>query len=302
MTAFLTPVGRLVNGSLYEPQTEDINRKLIVMKSGANQDKPGVKFFFAIAIPKKEEQHWAQTQWGRIIHEEGQKAFPNGQWQHPDFAWKIVDGDSTIPNKTTGVKPCARPGYAGCWVLNFSTTQAKDHMLLPRLVNRKGDREDALEKPGAIKLGYYIAVFGSVEGNMATQQPGVYMNYNIISFQGFGEEIVLGPDPKTVGFDKLELPAGAQPTPINTDFQPITNTTQANTELPQVPVIAATPVYVTPHTQILNAGTSPASVNVPAVPQSKRVLTEKAQGATYEQLIQGGWTDALLIQQGLMLA
>lgn len=31
-------------------------------------------------------------------------------------------------------------------------------------------------------------------------------------------------------------------------------------------------------------------------------MTPAAQGATYEQLVASGWTDALLIQHGLMLA
>jgi hypothetical protein len=37
-------------------------------------------------------------------------------------------------------------------------------------------------------------------------------------------------------------------------------------------------------------------------PPPARQLTEKAQGATYEQLIAAGWDDAKLIQNGLMLA
>lgn len=40
----------------------------------------------------------------------------------------------------------------------------------------------------------------------------------------------------------------------------------------------------------------------PAVPAAPvRRMTPLAQGATYEQMIGAGWTDAQLIQQGMML-
>lgn len=39
----------------------------------------------------------------------------------------------------------------------------------------------------------------------------------------------------------------------------------------------------------------------PAPPTAQKQLTEKAQGQTYESLIAAGWTDATLIENGLML-
>lgn len=45
----------------------------------------------------------------------------------------------------------------------------------------------------------------------------------------------------------------------------------------------------------------PPGVAVPPAPGPQRYMTPKAQGATYEQMIGQGWTDALLQQHGMMV-
>jgi hypothetical protein len=98
-----SPVGRIVMGSLYDPSTTDAEGKPLVVKTGPNAGQPRVNYFFALAIPKGAEPHWAHTPWGQQIWNVGNQAFPNAA-QSPAFAWKIEDGDSQIPNKK-GRKP-----------------------------------------------------------------------------------------------------------------------------------------------------------------------------------------------------
>ena len=113
-----SPVGRIVMGSLYDPSTTDAEGKPLVVKTGPNAGQPRVNYFFALAIPKGAEPHWAHTPWGQQIWNVGNQAFPNAA-QSPAFAWKIEDGDSQIPNKK-GRKPCDNEGWRGHWILKFS--------------------------------------------------------------------------------------------------------------------------------------------------------------------------------------
>ncbi len=281
--SILFPVGRLVGGSVYEPQKTDA-----VIKSGPNAGMPAIKYYFACAIPKRSETHWNQTEWGTQIYSVGVNAFPNGQTNSPTFAWKIVDGDSRIPNENQRV-PCEREGYAGHWILNFSSAQA------PKIVNSDGTKH--ILEVSAVNLGDYIQVYGDVVDNIkSSPKAGVYLNHRIVALSGYGERIILGPDPASLGFGKTGLPIGASATPIAQGFNP----TISNVVPPQ-PQVTMPPTQppITPYPQIL---TPPPSVPVPPVIKPARVMLPSAQGATYEQLCQAGWTDELLIQHGMMQA
>lgn len=272
---FLTGVGRLVRGSLYDGQSTDMDGKQLVYKSGTQAGQPRVDYFFALAIKKGTEQHWNQTPWGQLIWGVGHASFPNGQANSPTFAWKVIDGDSQIPNKQ-GRKPCEIEGYAGHWVLNFSSTIA------PRIFNHNGSQ--LLTEKGYVNLGDFIEVYADVRGNDSNQQPGVYLNHLMIAFRAYGDRIVVGPDPKSVGFGQAALPAGASEVPPSTMATPSSN-------LYTVPGASPAPAPA-PYPQILD---------VPSMAPPARQMTPKAQG-TYEQYIAQGWTDALLIQHGLMSA
>jgi hypothetical protein len=55
-----------------------------------------IQHYFALAIPKTPgHTHWAQTDWGRQIWDEGNRAHPNFA-PHATFSWKIEDGDSAV--------------------------------------------------------------------------------------------------------------------------------------------------------------------------------------------------------------
>ena len=184
-----------------------------------------------------------------------QAGFPGGQWQQPAFAWKVIDGDSTTPNRR-GVKPRDRTGYAGHWILNLSSSFA------PQIYNADGSKPIA--EPDAIKAGYYVQVFGSVTSNGSQNQPGVFLNHTYLALSGYGEEISVGADASQVGFGAEPLPTGASTTP----------------PAGQTPTAAAPP---------------------PPPPQGgQHTMTALANGVSYEQFRGGGWSDEMLIAQGMM--
>jgi len=276
---FTTPVGRLVMGSLYKPQTTDADGKPLVVKSGPNAGQPKVTYFFALAIPKNPgETHWSQTPWGATIYKAGSEAFPQA-CQAPSFAWKVVDGDSTIPNKK-GIAPITREGYKGNWVISFSSGFA------PKIYNNDGSQ--AIVEPDAVKLGYFVQVNADVDGNGSNQNPGVYINHSMVALSAYGPEIVVGADASSVGFGQAPLPAGATTTP------PAAFTPSAQ----PAPVAAAPAPMPTPNPAFLQPPVPAAPPVAPVAPA--RVMLPPAQGATYEAMIAAGWTDALLVAHGMM--
>lgn len=60
---FRLPVGRMVMGSLYNPQTTNAEGAPLTGKDGQSR----VEYFFALAIPKGSERHWNETDWGKRI-------------------------------------------------------------------------------------------------------------------------------------------------------------------------------------------------------------------------------------------
>ena len=290
----LTPPGRLVRGSLYDGQTTDAENKPLVYKTGVNAGQPRVDFYFAVAIPKETGKQWWESEWGAAIKEVAEKGFPGGQSQHPSFAWKIIDGDSDVPNKA-GRKPCEFEGYRGHWVLNFSSGFA------PNVYTENGDKQ--LTEKDAVKPGDWIEVYGFVTDNESQQQPGVYLNHSMINFVGYGERITLGKDPKAVGFGKHGKPAQASTTPPASSFNPATTPPAQTTGAPQPATTtpAAAPTATPePHPGIMNPPASAPAAPSPAAPV--RQMTEKANGLSYEAYIQSGWNDEQLIQHGMMVA
>lgn len=298
-TNFTTPVGRLLMGSLYKPQTTDADGKPLVVKSGPNAGQSKVTYFFALGIPKGPERHWAETEWGAKIWAVGHAAFPK-EAQTPHFAWKIVDGDSQVPNKK-GNKPCDREGHRGNWVLHFASGFA------PKIYNRDGTQ--AITEPEAVKLGYYVQVNGDVDGNGSSQNPGVFLNHNMVALAAYGEEIVVGPDPSAAGFGAAPLPAGAMAQPPAT-FNPAPPA--AAPAMPAPPAASVMPQQpVMPNPAFLQVpGAAPVPPAIPTPPAAPPLppaapahrMTALAGNIPYESYIAQGWTDALLVQHGYMVA
>ena len=317
-----SPVGRIVMGSLYDPSTTDAEGKpLVVKKPGPNAGQPRVNYFFALAIPKQGEPHWAHTPWGQKIWSVGNQAFPTAA-QSPAFAWKIEDGDSQIPNKK-GRKPCDNEGWPGHWILKFSGGFA------PKIYQQEGAGYVQIMQKDFVKPGFFVEVAFGVEGNGSQSQPGVYLNHSMVCFRAYGQEIVFGPDVASAGFGQSALPAGASATPLpGTAPMPqapaAAPTMPLPPGLPQVPGVAPAPlpqggfaptpsvpapgapapIPVTPNTGFVQVPPpAPAPMAPPPAPVAPvRQMTAAAQGVTYEAYVAAGWSDAQLVQNGLMLA
>ena len=301
----LFPIGRFVMGSMYEPQTEDADGKPLVIKTGDKKGESTVRYFFGVAIPKGAETHWAYTEWGAKLWAIGHAGHAQAG-QLPAFAWKVKDGDSQVPNKK-GNKPCDQPGHKGHWVLSFSSAYP------PKIVNSDGSAS-ILEKD-AVKPGYYIQVYGSVQYNDSTQNPGIYLNHSLVSFQAYGEEIHFGVDPKKVGFGgalpqgaaaapvggMTTPPAGLPPPPAAAPVPPAAPA--APVAPPAAPVVPAAPTAVQPSAGFVPAAGAvpPPPAAAPAPPAAGPVMTAAAGATTYAQYIAAGWTDAQLRANGLMV-
>lgn len=307
-----SPVGRIVMGNLYEPNTKDFDGKPLVIKTGPNAGQPTVRYFFGLAIPKGTERHWAETEWGKQIWAVGHTAFPAAA-QRPDFSWKIEDGDSVIPNKRNR-KPCDNEGWKGHWILKLSGGFA------PKIYRQDGDKFVQATDVDYVKCGYFVEVAFSVDGNGQQNNPGVYLNHAMVCFRAYGPEIVFGPNVDDAGFGKSALPAGASATPPPSAIPLPAAPSQAPlAPLPPyagpapLPPSSAAPLPVMPNPAFLqvpppatgNGVVSPIAIvapplPVPVVPSSPALKMTAAAGAvTYEAYRTGGWSDAQLIANGL---
>ena len=268
-----TETGRVVMNNIYKPQDKDYYGKPLVKEAtGA----PFKKYFFALAIPKKPgEQHWNQTPWGAQIWKIAHDIF-QGVADAPTFAWKIVDGDSQIPNEK-GVRPASREGYPGHWVISCTTEWA----LIDKIYNSNGSAKIGTE--GAIKNGDYIQANITCVAEFRTAKPGVFMNPIMLAIQGTGVEIHQGPDATAVGFGGGALPPGATALPVDP-------ATQAGFGQQMSPLEAMAPP----------PPPNPAILQMPPPPPAHQ-MTSLAGGATYEQCIAVGWTDETLRANGMML-
>jgi hypothetical protein len=325
-----SPVGRIVRGNLYEPQKTDMDGRPLVIKSGPNAGQARVDFNFALAIPKNPgEQHWAQTPWGAQIWAVGHQAYPQ-QAGLPGFSWKVTDGDDQTPSmksKPPGKRPCDNEGWKGHWIIKFSGGFAPK---IYQIVN--GNPVLVLEKD-FIKPGYYAEVAFSVDGNTG-QTPGVYMNHSMVCFRGFGPEISFGPDVSAAGFGQAALPQGASaippaslvPMPVGAPQPqvgytppppvlgapapgPVPGYAPASVGMVPTPTGFVPPAVVVPPAPVVpnmgfvaGPGPAPAPVAVPLPPAPPAKQMTAAAGTTgYAAYIAAGWTDALLIQNGLMM-
>ena len=254
----LFPIGRLIGGSVskLKQRTEQDGKTPKFNRDGT----PAMQLSFGVAIPKTQAR-WQDEVWGATVFGIGKAAFPQ-MHVSPAFAWKCIDGDSVIPNKS-GKVPSTMAGHTGNWVIWFSQGWA------PKLVTADGATELPAEK---FVPGYYVQVYADVSGNgaVAPNTPGVYMNPVAVALAGEGEVIATDVDTKAVGFGGA-LPPGATP---------VTAAVAA--------FAAPAPAPITPN---------PSFMAPPPVHQ----MTAAANGATYEAFIAQGWDDASMRAAGYMV-
>lgn len=291
-----TPVGRIVQGKLWEPQ--EVKDQKGVAKIGTD-GKPLVDYYFALAIAKMlGHTHWSQADWGRQIWEEGNRAHPTFA-PHPNFSWKVEDGDSQIPNKK-GKRNCDREGFPGHWILKLRSGFA-----IPTY-NADGS---APMPANAFTPGNFAQVLISVKGNTG-DTPGVYLNPVMAALSGYGAEIVMGPDASEAGFGAAPLPAGASAAPLAAPAGLPTPPAPAYVApvLPQAlptPAVTAPPAVAPAPTFPISVAPNPAFLAGPAVaappPAPVPQMTAAAGGATYEQFKANGWTDEAMRASGYLV-
>lgn len=184
-----TPVGRFVMGDAFTGSDKDQQGRPLMTTAG----KPKVNYFQGIAFAKNDpawQQLWAQ------IYAVGQRDFPNGAFQRPDFAWKVVDGD---------LKYADRPECRGHNILRLSSG------FPPKIFNAQNLQ---ITDPAQCKRGYYVRAYISVQGNDDTGKPGLYISPSLIQVCGYGEEIISGPSAAQVFAAPAALPPGASAVPV----------------------------------------------------------------------------------------
>lgn len=293
---FTSPVGRLVQGDVDEPQTKDSTGALRVVKSGPNAGQPSPQYYMGVAFPKADPQGEFSAFYGALVQKAAQDfptLFPNahaGDYTclRPDFAFKVIDGDSPAVNQA-GRAWNTIEGFAGNWVVRFSSG------FPPRIFDagRYGPADQISEK-GFIKRGYWVRVSGTIEGNGNLQKPGMYINVDMVERSAIcspDQLITSGPDAgQAFQGGPAALPAGAIPSSAAPPA--------AGNGAPAAPPLpgAGSPAAASP------AAPPPPAAPAPAAPPAGRVMLPAANGATYEALIAAGWTDDTLVQHGMMQA
>lgn len=211
------PPGRVVGGSIYKQRTTDAEGKPLVVKHGPNAGQPRSEVSFAVAIAKQPgHTHWAYTEWGKKLWEFGHQVSPT-MASNPIFSWKVIDGDSTIPNRKNN-KPCENTGYPGHWVVWLSSGIAPKCYTL--LGVTAGNNPLPLDQKDAINGGDYVEVSARIRFNESSQNPGIYINHEMVCLRGFGERISFGMDVAEAGFGAAALPPGASTVPVGAAAMP----------------------------------------------------------------------------------
>lgn len=277
-TDILTGTGRIVTGDCLKPQDKDATGRPLIVKTGPNAGQPRVQYYIGIAIPKTDPS-WPMIQ--AAIIAEAKVGFPHlfdaaGNCLAPNFAYKYTDGDSTVPN-SKGTVPANREGYPGHYVLHLSNGFA------PKCFKRGPMGLENVTDPNLIKRGYYVKIFGTVKGNGSAQNPGVFINTNMILMEKVGEEIFSGPDAETVfgGGAATMPPPGTVPPAIPPAAVP--------------PPIAQPPIAppVTPAPDFANGpGAVPPAAPPPLPPAAEKTYNINGVVHSHSQLIAAGWSEA----------
>lgn len=200
----LTPPGRIVWGHPLEKtiKTDPQTRKPI-LKDGKEQDV----WAYGLAIPN--------AQFGPVeqaIAQAGYQQYPNGNFPvdrhgNPDFAWKIVRGDTDFDSDRKPYRD--REGYAGHTIIAVSTQAFCPPAY--KFEAATGQYRQLTEKE--IKCGDW----GVAKLSIASHPGGIYINPVLFELVGYDKEIVrrAAANPmEHLGGRTYQLPAGVSATPV----------------------------------------------------------------------------------------
>jgi len=314
------PVGRMLTGSVSKARDKDKAGKPLLTKD----QRPRQEWTFGVGYEKAGTAHWAQTEWGAIAWGVGTAGFPGLFNQDGTttkrFSWKIVDGDSQIPNDE-GNKPCDNEGWPGHWVVFFKSS------FPPTTWNADGTK--AID-PSEIRPGMFVQVAGSIDSNGDMGKPGIYVNHAMVALAGYhpdGEIKSAGADPRQAGFGQGAAPANMQRVPAgalapNASQPPGPPSAPAMPGVPGgvaapppgAPVLPPTapPTGVAPHPGILRPpGSPPAPVAPmaaatpppppPPPPAGPQVTAKAGPGVTWAALQAAGWDEATARAHGMIV-
>jgi len=274
MAEFTSEVGRLVGGHpMIASPKADKHGTPLMRKDAPTEQR--MQTYIGLAIPKHGEADWKQTGWGQLVVSQALAGYVNRETDRPDFSWKVVDGDSPIPNKK-GIPPNTREGYPGHWILNLSTE-------LPVRCFHKGkyDPMQQIQNKAEIKPGDYVRVMVDVKANGSSakpaESPGVFMNPMLVELFQPGQEIILSGGPSAAeafGGSAGQLPPGAQ--------------VAAGGQTAPPPPGAAGGVQPAP--DFLNPPPPAGAVAAPPPPPVVERFNYNGQIYTRDQLV--GWTEA----------
>lgn len=200
----VTPVGRIVWGSVHTRSTEDYDGKQYPAGEGPYQfgfavlkTDPNIGAMLTAIYNQAIAGYQTNPQIVQRIQNEWQSGFTMGL-----FRFKIKDGDK--PN----AKNVINPNTKGHWVFSFQTS----------LPLKCGNTMNAEIDPSSIKTGYFVDIAMSTKVNGQTDgTAGVYLNPQVVRLIAFGEEITGGPSVEDAFKGHAAptmLPPGASATPL----------------------------------------------------------------------------------------
>ncbi len=193
-----TFTGRLVQGDPTQMrQKKDEKTKAPRLKQDGT---PLLQAYVAVAIPKVPGQRFviagnpsyedsravidndARAAWPQFFGQRPQGLqFPASlpmDCTNPKFANKVIDGDG-FDDK--GQPFSANEGWAGCWVVKCSNGFA------PKVYEwTPSGWQETVHTGRTVKCGDYVTVSGNCESNKSTESPGMYMNFDTVSFEQEG--------------------------------------------------------------------------------------------------------------------
>ena len=297
-----TPVGRLVQGDLWNPQTTNMEGNPLVDSKG----NPRNNYFFALAVSKNDPGLGEFYQEMKTVAAQSFPGIPEAR-----LSMKYVDGDAPENSGKTG--------FAGCYVFKFSNG-------FPSKVIKKDAHGTIVPivNSNEVKLGDYVRVYANITGNGSSSKPGIYLNHSFVELIGIGEQISTGVTAEQA-YESAPpvntLPAGAAPIGSAPTGMP-GGAAGPGAGMPGAPGVMGGPGAGMPGGAAgpgagmpggaagpgagMPGGAAGPGAGMPGGPQpypqilNPHRMTAKAAGYTYEWFIANNWTDDMLRQHGYM--